>query len=718
MSRWAPWVLLGMVMGMTLDTGSGMESKKPNYPPSPRWPVVEEMHGVRIEDPYRWLEDGEAEEVKEWTARQNAFTEAFLAKLPGREKIRRRLDELLRIGRLSVAVPAGGRYFYTKRVGTQNQPILYVRSGVDGADRVLLDPNELSEDGTVALDWWYVSEDGKRLAYGLSQGGSEESVLRVRDVDSGQDLPDRIEGTRACSLAWTPDAKGFYYTRYPREGETIREKGQTRPATKDDTHYFRHVYFHRLGTDPNTDPKIFGEGRDKEDWPNVDLSPDGKWLVVTVEQGWSKSEVYLRPTEPAEAPFVPVIEGVESLFSPILRNDVIFLRTNLDAPRYRVFRVDPKRPGRQNWVEIIPQGPDVLDGVAAVGERLVGLYMVNASSRLRLFDLEGKPLQEIPLPTLGTVSGLGAQWNGKEFFFDFSSFTVPPSVFRFDLETATASLWQQVQSDIDTSLYEVKQVRYRSKDGTPITMFLAHKKGLRQDGNNPTLLTGYGGFNISETPFFGASLFLFLERGGLLALPNLRGGGEYGEAWHQAGMLDRKQNVFDDFQAAARWLIAEKYTRPERLAIMGGSNGGLLMGAMLTQCPELFRAVVCQVPLLDMLRYHRFRIARLWIPEYGDPDDPKAFGWLRAYSPYHNVKPGLAYPATLFTAAESDTRVDPLHARKMTALLQGATASDQPILLRLETKAGHGAGKPRSKILDELTDTWTFLFWALEIPAE
>jgi prolyl oligopeptidase len=692
-----------------------MPVKKPDYPPSPVRPVKEVMHGVEVVDPYRWLEDGDSPEVKEWTARQNAFTEAFLARVPGRERIRQRLDELLRIGRLSVAVPAGGRYFYTKRSGTQNQPVLYVRDGVQGQDRVLLDPNRLAEDGTVALDWWYVSDDGKWLAYGLSEGGSEESTLYIRDVDRMQDLPERIPGTRACSVAWTPDASGFYYTRYPRVGEMIRDRGQLRPATKDDTHYFRHVFFHRLGTDPAADRKIFGDGRDKEDWPNVELSPDGKWLVVTVEQGWSKSEVYIRPTSPAGTPFRPVVEGVDALFAPIMRNDVLYLRTNLGAPRYRVFRLDPRQPQRESWVELIPEGPDVLDGLAAVGDRLVALYMVNASSRLRLFDTQGKLLRELPLPTLGSVTALGAQWNGREFFFDFSSFTVPPSVYRYDLASGESGLWQQMASDIATSAYEVHQVRYPSKDGTPITMFLAHRQGLVRDGRNPTLLTGYGGFNVSETPFFGASLFLFLEHGGVLALPNLRGGGEYGEAWHQAGMLDRKQNVFDDFQAAARWLIAQGYTSPQRLAIMGGSNGGLLMGAMLTQCPELFRAVVCQVPLLDMLRYHRFRIARLWIPEYGDPDQPDAFRWLRAYSPYHNVRPGVAYPATLFTAAESDTRVDPLHARKMTALLQSATASDQPILLRLETKAGHGAGKPRSKILDELTDTWSFLFWALDL---
>ena len=709
---------LGVVLFSCLSLVLAMEPRKPAYPTTEPRPVVEKLHGVTIADPYRWLEDGDQAEVKAWTERQNAFTKTFLDNLPGRSSIHRQLSKLLEIGRISVAQPAGSRYFYTKRTGTQNQAILYVRDQLNGPDRVLIDPNTLEVDGTIALDWWYPSEDGSLIAYGLSQGGSEESVLHVRDVASAKDLPDTIESTRAASLAWTPDNKGFYYTRYPRVGEKLLDGGRIRPATKDDTNYFRHVYFHILGDDPARDRKVFGDGRDKEDWPNVDLSPDGRWLAVTVEKGWSKSEVYLRKTTPEAEKFVPLVEGVEALFSAIVRNDAIYLRTNQGAPRYRVFKVNPETPEKEQWREIISEGEDVLDGIGVVSDTLIGLYMVNASSRLRLFDLAGKQKGQIELPTLGTVSGLGGKWNGSELFYDFSSFTVPPSVYRYDLRKQTSELWQRVQADIDTSLYEVRQVKYLSKDGTPITMFLAHKKGLQRDGQNPALLTGYGGFNVSETPFFGASLFLFLERGGVLALPNLRGGGEYGEAWHQAGMLERKQNVFDDFQAAARWLIAEKYTRPERLAIMGGSNGGLLMGAMVTQCPELFRAVVCQVPLLDMVRYHKFRIARLWIPEYGDPDSAEDFKWLHAYSPYHNVKPGKAYPAMLITAAESDTRVDPLHARKMTALLQAATSSDQPIMLRLETKAGHGAGKPRAKVLDELTDTWTFLFWALGMQAD
>ena len=547
---------------------------------------------------------------------------------------------------------------------------------------------------------------GTRLAYGLSQHGSEESTLSVRDVATGKDLPDRIERTRHAAVAWTPDGKGFYYTRYPKPG--------TVPAG--DENYHRHVYYHALGTDPANDPKIFGAGRDKEDWPDVALSPDGRWLVVTVSKGWSMSEVYLKDRA-KDGPWVPVVEKVEALYAPVIRNDVLYIHTNEGAPRYRVFKADPANPDRKNWTELIPEGPDVLDSFTAVGDKLVGLYMHKASSRLRLFDRTGKPVHEVELPTLGSIEGLGAEWDGRELLFGFSSFTVPPSVYHVDLTTFTTQLWERVKANIDTNAYEVKQVTYRSKDGTPVTMFLAHKKGLTLDGQNPTYLTGYGGFNVSETPIFSASWFLFLEKGGIVAVPNLRGGGEYGEAWHKAGMLDKKQNVFDDFIAAAEWLIENRYTNPKKLVIQGGSNGGLLVGAVVTQRPELFRAAVCNVPLLDMLRYHKFRIARLWIPEYGDPDDPKAFRWLKAYSPYHNVKPGTAYPAMLITAAESDTRVDPLHARKMTALLQAASASDQPILLRHTTKEGHGAGKPRAKVLDELTDIWSFLFWQLGMEA-
>lgn len=689
---------------------------KPTYPATRKDNVVEKIHGKDVVDPYRWLEDGNAPEVKEWTEKENALTKSILDKLPNRDAIHKRLGELLEIGRISAPQPAQGKYVYGKRQGTQNHAIIYVRDGMKGADRVLLDPNTLSKDGTVALDWYYVNDLGTLMAYGLSKDGSEDSVLHVRDVATGKDLPDQISSTRAASLAWAPDGKGFYYTRYPREGEMVTAAGsKAHAATAEDTQYYRHVFYHQLGTEWAKDAKVFGESREREDWTNVELSPDGRWLLVTVEQGWSRTEVYLKDLKTPGSKFVPVAEKKDALYVVTARNDALFVCTNEGASRYRVFRVDPAKLDRESWREIIKEGSDVLDGIAVVSDKLVALYVQNASSRLRVFDLDGKPLHEVKLPTLGSIESLGAEWNGKEAFYAYSSFTVPPSVYRLDLTNMASTLWERVDAKLNVEPFEVEQVKYTSKDGTPITMFLAHRKGLKLDGQNPVLLTGYGGFNVSETPVFGASLFLFLERGGVVALPNLRGGGEYGEAWHQAGMLDKKQNVFDDFLAAAEWLIAQKYTRSRRLAIMGGSNGGLLTGAALTQRPDLFRAVVCQVPLLDMLRYHKFRIARLWIPEYGDPDDPKEFPFLQAYSPYQRVKDGVAYPAVLFTAAESDTRVDPLHARKMAARLQAATSSTQPILLRLETQAGHGAGKPRSKIVDELTDEWSFLFWQLDV---
>jgi prolyl oligopeptidase len=664
---------------------------------------VDTLHGVEVTDPYRWLEDANSAEVTEWVEKQNAYTRSVLDKLPDREKVRERLSQLLDIGTLGTPKPAGGRYFYTKREGKQNQPILYVRAGVDGKDEVLVDPNQLAKDGTIALDWWFPSRDGRRIAYGLSKNGSEQSTLYVRDVESGRELPDIIERTRYCSLAWLPDDKGFYYTRYPAVGS----------VPKGEENYHRHVYLHTLGTDPAEDVKVFGEGRPGEDMPEVRLSPDGRWLVVIEHQGWAKSEVFFKDLAADNAGFAPLVEKVNAVFEVTPRNDRFYVRTNDQAPRYRVFRVDPLKPARDEWQSLIPEDEDVLDNIAVVGDFLGCLYKHKASSRLRLFERDGRPLQEIKLPTLGTVAELGSEWNGQELFFGFQSFTVAPSVYRIELKTRQTDLWEQVRTGMDFSAYEVEQVTYPSKDGTEITMFLAHKKGLQRDGRTPTLLYAYGGFNISLTPTFAASRFIFLEKGGLIAIPNLRGGGEYGEEWHQAGMLARKQNVFDDFLAAAEWLENRKYTDPMHLVIQGGSNGGLLMGAALTQRPALFRAVVCAVPLLDMVRYHKFLIARLWIPEYGSAEDPEQFKWLYAYSPYHHVKDGTSYPAVLLEAAESDSRVDALHARKMAARLQAATSSDQPILLRLETKAGHGAGKPRGKMLDELTDTWCFIFWQL-----
>jgi prolyl oligopeptidase len=676
----------------------------PDYPPTLTVDAVDLLHGEVIPDPYRWLEDGESSETRAWTEQQNAQTEAYLARVPGRQRIRLRLQELLAIGALSVPTPARGRYIYQRRDGSQNQPVLYVRDGVDGEDRVAIDLNALDPAGTTALDWHYPDDQGQLLAYGLSENGSEQSVLQVLDLSTDRTLPDRIPRTRAADLAWLPDATGFYYTRYPAPGEV--------PAGEE--HYHRAVYFHRLGTDPAADPLIY-QPAEKEHWPGVSVSPDGRWLLIAVARTFDQTDLYLQDRI-AQTSLVTVARDLPASFDGEIAHGRLFLRTNLDAPTYRLYVVDPERPDRGTWRELVPPRSDaVLDGMKVAGNRLVLTYLERASSRLRLADLDGRLPQEVALPTLGSLFGVGAEWDGREVFYGFSSYTVPPSIYRIDLETGLHSLWRRVDADIDPERFEVVQSSFASRDGTPVTMFLVHRTGLVRDGQHPTYLTGYGGFNISMSPAFSRSLLLWLEHGGVVAVPNLRGGGEYGESWHQGGMLANKQNSFDDFIAAAEWLVREGYTAPERLAAAGGSNGGLLMGAVLTQRPELFRAIVIQVPLLDMLRYHRFLIARLWIPEYGSADDPEQFAWLRAYSPYHHVRPGVPYPAVLLATAESDTRVDPMHARKMTARLQASTTSSRPILLRLESRAGHGAGKPLSKVLDELSDTWTFVFSELGV---
>lgn len=660
------------------------------------------LHGVSVRDPYRWLEDGDADEVRRWSEAQGRHTRAALDAVPFASRIRERLRALFSIGLVTAPVARGGRYFHQRRAGDQEQPVLYVREGRDGADRVLLDPANLSADRTSALDWYYPSDDGRLIAYGISDGGSERSVLRVREVDTGRDRPELIPQARACSLAWRPDGSGFFYTRYPEPG--------TVPAGEEN--YHRRVYAHALGGDWREDPLVFGADRPPEDWPNVQLSPDGRWLCVSVSRGWTRTDVYLRDLA-AAAPaggFTTVVEGVDAIFGVSLRNDRLYLQTNLAAPRSRLVSAPLDRPGPESWTEVLAETEDVLEGAALIGEWIVAVWLRDASSRVTLHRITGEWIADVPLPVIGSVAGLTGEWDGEEAFLGFSSYAVPPSVFRLALPEPALARWARAEGDVEADRFRVRLVRYLSRDGTPVSMFLVDARDRPADGSGPVLLTGYGGFNISHTPAFGRGVLLFLERGGLYAVAHLRGGGEYGEEWHRAGMLGNKQNVFDDFAAAAEFLVREGHAAAPRLAIMGGSNGGLLVGAALTQRPELFRAVVCQVPLLDMLRYHLFRIARLWIPEYGSPDEAEAFRWLHAYSPYHHVRDGTPYPAVLITTGESDSRVDPLHARKMAARLQAATTSDRPVLLRVESRAGHGQGKPLSKSLEEWTDVWTFVF--------
>jgi prolyl oligopeptidase len=706
-------VILSAVLYADDDAPSTVQSG----PPKAKVQIVEEtLHGHKLADPYRYLEDSNNADTREFVRQELSYTRSLLDPLPGRQKIKSRLEQLLTIGNIGAPQIGGKFYFYTRRDGMQNQPVLYVREGVDGKDRVLVDANQLAADGTIALDWWVPTHSGKYVAYGTSPSGSELSTLHVIETATGRLLADVIERTRAASIAWKLDDSGFFYTRYPKKGEV--PEGQEL--------YNRRVFYHQLGADSEKDPLVFGEGRSPEDWPNVNLSNDGRWLLITVEQGWTKSELYLLDVQAKSSAPVRITEGKNFLYGGDIFDGNVYIVTNEDAPRYRVFKVRASAPARKNWSEIIPQSEAVLQGLSIIHRTLFGLYEKNATAQVKAFDPGGKFVFDVALPGLGSLAGVGGNWDSDEMFFGFQSFTVPPSIYRIDLKTGASGrimqpqLWEKVDApSIDSTAYEVRQEWFTSKDGTLVPLFIVQKKGIQKTGANPTLLTGYGGFNVSVTPAFSRSAYLWLEHGGIYAVANLRGGAEFGEDWHRAGMLDKKQNVFDDFAGAAEYLIAQKYTDRDHLAIQGGSNGGLLMGAAVTQHPELFRAVICQVPLLDMLRYQNFQIAKLWIPEYGSAEDEKQFDFIYAYSPYHHVKPGVEYPAILFMTADTDTRVDPMHAKKMAALMQAeaknGTSRERPILLRIETKAGHGAGKPVTKQIEEFTDIYSFLFWQLGV---
>ena len=705
------FIAAGMAIGGVVDAGRNnqMDAVISGPPKAEKRPMEENFHGTKVVDNYRWLEDGKSAETQKWVAEEMAYTRSLLDPLPGRDAIHKRLTELLSIGSIGVPQVAGKFYFYTRRDGMQNQPVLYVREGVEGKDRVLVDANQLAADGTIALDWFEPSEFGRYLAYGTSASGSEMSTLHLIETRTGKMLPDTIERTRAASIAWKPDNSGFYYTRYPRKGDV--PEGQEA--------YNRHVFYHELGTDPATDPLIFGEGRDPEDWPNVRLGNDGRLLLITVQQGWSKSELFLMDLKKGTPP-TRITTGKNFLYNGSVYNGRLYIVTNEDAPRYRMFEAEAGNYERDDWKEIIPQTGGVLTHAEIWGGKIFAQYEQNATSQLKVFDLEGENVKNLALPALGMVFGAGGKWDHEEIFYGFQSFTLAPSIYRYDIQSGATSFWAKVDAPgIDPAKYQVAQEWFHSKDGTRVPMFVVSQKGLKKDGQNPTLLTGYGGFNISLTPAFNRAAYLWLEHGGIYAVANLRGGSEFGEDWHRAGMLDKKQNVFDDMIAAAEHLISEKYTDANHLAIQGGSNGGLLMGAMMTQRPDLFRAVVCQVPLLDMLHYQDFQIAKLWIPEYGTAENPEQFKWIYAYSPYHHVKAGLEYPAVLFMTGDTDTRVDPMHAKKMAAEMQAeaknGSSRTRPILLRIETKSGHGAGKPVTKQIEEFTDIYSFLFWQLGV---
>ncbi|MGB0589926.1 MAG: prolyl oligopeptidase family serine peptidase [Myxococcota bacterium] len=682
--------------------------KKPPYPASRVVEITETLHGQQIHDPYRWLEEDESPEVVAWTAAQNEYTEALLSGSAGEEPLRHGLEKAFEIGTLGTPIVAAGQAFWLERRHGQDQHNLMTRAvSSDGPSRVLIRGDELSADGTVAIDWYYPSDSGRLLAYGLSQSGDEESVLYILDVTTGAHLDTKIPGTRFASLVWAPDEKSFIYTRYPLAGTRYWQE-----VSDDAKPYHRQIYSHILGTDYRQDLRIFGADIPRDDWPNVDAPSNASMLVISQHRGWSDSLVLARPwsAQPG-TPWTVVADREGSREHPIPTDEYLFLFTNHDAPRGRVLRLGWDDLDVANATEVIPtDATRVMESVQVIGGRIVIQWLHQASSQLELFDFDGQPVRPVNLPTVGSVTGLGGERRSGDLLYGFSNYVTPPVVYRTGTGPHDESVtFNATAGAVNPDDFTVTLHRTTSKDGTSVSLFIVHRRDLEPDGQRPTVLYGYGGFNISLTPSYNRHIQPFLAAGGVYAVAHLRGGGEYGEAWHEAGMLGDKQNVFDDFAACADYLVSAGFTRPEKLAVMGGSNGGLLTGVATVQFPEKFRASVIRVPLLDMLRYHRFLVARLWIPEYGDPEAPEAFQWLRAYSPYHNVPEAFDGPSALIMAAESDTRVAPLHARKFAALLQAKTVSARPVLLRIETKAGHGAGKPTSKIVDEYLDIWRFL---------
>jgi prolyl oligopeptidase len=672
---------------------------------TPREDVTDTWHGDAVVDAYRWLEDSDSERTRAWTEAQNARTRAVLDALPQRGYFAERLRELLAVGLLDAPRVIGGRIFHTRRTGSQRQAVLYARDAVDAEDRALVDPNSLDSAGLVTLDWYFPSHDARYVAYGLSRGGDEMSTLHVIEVATGRELSERIPYTQRSTVAWAGD--GFYYAANPAPGSV--------PAG--DEHYHRRVRFHRLGDDPAHDDTVFGEGRPKEDivWPRT--SPDGRWVLFHAFKGWTRSDLYLLDRHAPERGPRVVVEGEDGLSEGFPRDDALWIRTNVDAPNYRVVRAGLDAPERALWRTIVPDSENALATFHVTRDHIVVVTLARATSRVDVWTKEGRHDREVALPGLGMVEFVHGDHAGDLIGFGYESFTTPPIAFAADARSGALRelVRLPVPAGLDPASIVVEQTTYASKDGTEVSMFLVHRREVTPSGAVPTVLNGYGGFNISRTPQYFAGAAAWVQAGGLFAFPNLRGGGEYGERWHRDGMLERKQNVFDDFYAAAEALVARGWTRPGRIGVSGGSNGGLLTGAALTQRPELFGAVYCAVPLLDMLRYQNFLIARLWISEYGSAEDPEEYRWLRAYSPYHHVRAGIHYPAVLFTTAVGDSRVDPMHARKMAALLQAQSAEDPDatVLLRVDRDAGHGIGKPLDKQVDDLADQYSFLAWRL-----
>ncbi len=682
------------------------------YPTTRTDDQIDILHGVSVPDPYRWLEDANAPETAQWVEVQNQVTFDYLRTIPEREVIQKRLTQLWDYEKFSLPYKEGERYFFSKNDGLQNQFVLYVSDGFNATPRVLLDPNTLSSDGTVALSGTAVSEDGKYLAYGIATAGSDWQEWRVRDVATGNDLSDHLKWIKFSGASWTKDGKGFFYSRYaePQPGQALQE-----------ANYYRKLYYHRLG-DPQDKDTLIYERPDQKEWGiNGSVTEDGKYLILYISQGTDrKNRIFVKDISAGPTSDSPVVEWLDKADASysVIDNDssTFYVSTDKNASRKRIVAIDLAKPQPENWREVIPEAPETLLGASLFGNTLVCNYLKDAHTQIRLFDLSGKHLRDVELPGLGSAGGFWGKRTDTETFYSFSSYTTPATIYRYDLATGRSTIYKQAKVAFDSAEFETQQVFFNSKDGTRVPMFITHKKSIKLDGENPVYLYGYGGFNSSMTPGFSVSALTWMEMGGMYVVVNLRGGGEYGQEWHEAGKKGNKQNVFDDFVAAAQWLVENKYTNPKKLAIAGGSNGGLLVGACMTQRPDLFGACLPAVGVMDMLRFHKFTIGWAWTSDYGSPDNPEEFKTLLAYSPYHNLKPGTCYPATLVTTSDHDDRVVPAHSFKFAARLQACQAPDgPPVLIRIETRAGHGAGKPTAKIIEEVSDIYGFLVKSLDM---
>ena len=672
------------------------------YPDTPKSDVTDDYHGTPVSDPYRWLEeteDADDPQVKAWTEAQNQLTRNYLNQIPALDKIKARLTELWNFPKYETIRKAGGKYYFTKNDGLQNQAVLYVQDSLEADAHPLLDPNKLSNDGTVALMEQTYSPDGSILAYNLAASGSDWQEIHILDTTSGEKKSDFLKWCKFATIAWKPDQSGFFYNRLPEPGSV---------SSEDQNHHFK-VYFHTLGTPQSSDKLIFEKPADKTLRFSPFATDSSDYLYLFSLRGSDRRNgITLRPMD-SNGDFIHLIEDGLAIFMYIGNQDAtFFFHTNLDAPRGRVIAIDVDNPGREHWQEIIPQGQDAIEEVALINSRFILFLKHHARSKMSIHNMDGSHLQDIPLPSIGTATYLAGGRTDKEFFFSFESFLYPKTILRYDFEMDKLSPFHNATLDFDTQAYETTQAFYLSKDGTQIPIFLTHGKGLELNGDNPVILYGYGGFTFSQMPFFNVWNLVWLEMGGVFALANIRGGDEYGEDWHKAGMLENKQNVFDDFIAGAEWLIENKYTRTEKLAIEGRSNGGLLTAACMLQRPDLFGAVLCWVPVTDMLRYHKFTVGHFWTTEWGNAEeDPQDFEYLYAYSPLHNVK-GVAYPPIIIPTADSDDRVVPAHAKKFIAELQARNTGKNPMLLRVDTKAGHKLGKPTYKLIDEHADVFAF----------